>query len=173
MANASFPSTLGASIQTAELDDSAVTTAKIADGAVTTAKVTGIPLVAIQESIKGSNQTISTTYPAWVDVTALTLTLPTKTGGKAKITFHIQCGSNVLFDPMFFTVVDNGINQEAIEFDTDIANSRNGFEISYVTTLSGQVVKLAASTLVGTTITVYGVTGDSGGQSYVNSIEVS
>jgi len=42
MANASYPSILGASIQTAEIDNNAITTAKIAAGAVTSSKIADV-----------------------------------------------------------------------------------------------------------------------------------
>jgi len=151
--------------------------AKGTDGQVLTL-ASGVPswaaagaTVTTQEAVKTSNQTVTSTYPTFADVTTLTLTMPTRTNGKALVSFVFTYKSDTLAAVHQFRVMDNGVAQEEMATQCKVANARETMTINYVTTLSGQVVKLQAAAPISVNILIYGVAED--GQSYVNSLEVS
>ena len=125
--------------------------------------------VSTQESIVATDQTITTATPT--DVTNATLTMPTRTGGKALITINIGWANTVIAKDTFFRILDNAVTQEIYLFRPELTGPTIT-TLTYVTTLAGQVVKLQANSDQVSTVTIYG-SGSGNSNTVMSSLEIS
>jgi hypothetical protein len=114
--------------------------------------------------------TFTTSSTSYVDVTNMAVTLPSRTGGFATVTFVIVSNvGSAAGNSAQVRVVDGATNQDAqvLQAGTGVYTTT----ITYNVALNGQVVKLQVAAAAGTdTISIYGTTSD---RSYVTTLEVS
>lgn len=113
------------------------------------------PNTSIQEITYAT--TFTTASGTFVDVTGCTVTLPTRTNGKAFVSILASWSINGA-DSAIFNIMDNAVAGLSRKQDTAGSGVRHNTTMNRVTTLGGQVVKLQTATASGNTISVYGTT---------------
>jgi len=123
--------------------------------------------VTIQEAATSSTQTgIDTTL---TDVDDMTLTMPTRTNGKAIITCNMTFRGSAAGINIIFNFNDDGVEQTTMGANQLVVNTDQSITLTHVTTLDGQVVKVQAKVNSGT-LNIYGGLYFF---STINSLEVS
>ncbi len=118
--------------------------------------------VTTQRIVKSGNST--TTSATFVDAPGLTITLPTRTGGKALLIADMDIANSG-----GFRWVDGATNKEGFLMSGSTAAELH-YSMSYVASLSGQVLKIQWQS-AGGTATLYG--DGTNGNSTITSFEIS
>ena len=128
--------------------------------------------VTTQEAITtgSGDQTLTADAPTFEDITGMTLTMPTRTNGKAIISATVTFNSATIGTNLFLRFMDNGVAQETFAATAKVAAYETCMTISYVTTLSGQIVKVQGSTEGGGDILIK---SNSDATRYMCSMEIS
>ena len=122
--------------------------------------------VTIQEAVTTEAQNgIDTTL---TDVDLMTLTMPTRTNGKAIITCNMTFRGSASGINIYFNFNDDGVEQTVMGANQLVTSTDQSITITHVTTLDGQVVKVQAKVNSGT-LNIIGTPFFS----TINSLEVS
>lgn len=107
----------------------------------------------------------------YADITGMTVTLPTRTGGYGVVTFIVSTTTPAVANGMALRIVDNAVNKEETAFASAVASQFTVITLNHVTTLAGQVVKLQLAGDGTNTTTIEGAASGNN-RSRINTFEV-